>query len=215
MRSPFFPQLVRRAEYSVKQNGRYYEYGHYKQEIREDCLGRCVYCDSHENEVGGVECMEMDHFRPKKYPVHEHLVNDPRNLVWACRGCNRLKTSTWPALGLDVLIVNGEGFIDPFVDRLSDYFEIKADGELVPLKPAAHYLVTILALNRVSKRRIREMRLFAIMFTNEVDDKIQKMERILSGELSAEQRDDGKKVLEWLLHMKRDIISRLLDFNLL
>jgi 5-methylcytosine-specific restriction endonuclease McrA len=89
----FFPRLQRRSNYSVKRTGDFYEYSHYKQEIREDCLGRCVYCDSHENEVGGHECMELDHFKPKKYDEHKHLINHPSNLVWSCRGCNRLKTS--------------------------------------------------------------------------------------------------------------------------
>src|SRR5215212_6748366 len=107
----FFPNLLRRIQYTAKKNGQFYEYRYYKQEVREDCLGRCIYCDSHENEVGGVECMELDHFRPKKYDEYKHLVNDPRNLVWTCRGCNRLKTSVWPALGLDGLIRNHEGFI--------------------------------------------------------------------------------------------------------
>lgn len=48
----FFPLLKRREQYSVKRDGKYYaDYSRYKEEIRVDCLGRCVYCDTHENEL--------------------------------------------------------------------------------------------------------------------------------------------------------------------
>jgi 5-methylcytosine-specific restriction endonuclease McrA len=78
----FFPRLSRRGEYRRTRSGGYYaDYSEYKQEIREDCLGRCVYCDTHENETGGAESMELDHFRPKKYPEYANLINNPHNLV--------------------------------------------------------------------------------------------------------------------------------------
>ena len=52
----FFPNLRRREQYRTNSNGEYYaNYQEYKQEIRKDCLGRCVYCDLHENELGGNE----------------------------------------------------------------------------------------------------------------------------------------------------------------
>ena len=124
----FFPKLARRKEYSTKHDGSYYEYTHYRQEIRQDSLGRCVYCDSHENEIGGQETMELDHFRPRKYRLHYHLVNDPTNLVWSCRGCNNLKRDHWPALGTDSSIRDNEGFVDPFYDNRADFFRVESDG---------------------------------------------------------------------------------------
>src|SRR5438093_993552 len=109
----FFPGLTRRATYARKDDGSYYRYERYRQEIREDCQLRCVYCDIHENECGGIESMHVDHFRPR---VHfATLANDPNNLVWTCPGCNRLKSDNWPALGTEESYVGDEGFIDPFV----------------------------------------------------------------------------------------------------
>ena len=94
----FFPKLNRRDNYKTKQNGEYYaSYSEYRQEIREDCLGRCVYCDIHENENGGKENMQLDHFRPnEKYDDYQYI-NHPNNLHWSCGGCNRLKTDEWPS----------------------------------------------------------------------------------------------------------------------
>ncbi len=67
----FFPLLKRRKQYKTKRDGNYYaNYNEYRQEIREDCLGRCVYCDRHENEIGGSESMKLDHFRPEKHFTH-------------------------------------------------------------------------------------------------------------------------------------------------
>ena len=66
----FFPKLRRRKQYRTNRDGEYYaNYQEYKQEIRQDCLGRCVYCDCHENELSGQTGMDIDHFRPKaKFP---------------------------------------------------------------------------------------------------------------------------------------------------
>ena len=114
----FFPTLSRRCEYSKTRSGGYYaDYDRYRQEIREDCLGRCVYCDTHENETGGSESMELDHFRPQIYSEFAQLSNDPHNLLWACRGCNRLKWHHWPALGTEGTVNGEEGFIDPFKEN--------------------------------------------------------------------------------------------------
>lgn len=158
--SLFFPLLSRRKQYTKTRNGRYYaDYTMYKQEIREDCLGRCVYCDSHENETGGAESMDLDHFRPKKYAEFAHLTNDPHNLLWACRGCNRLKGPHWPALGTPHTAKGKEGFIDPFAHNRLDYLKVLLSGDLVAIKPPADYQIKLLSLNRPSKTRLRELRL--------------------------------------------------------
>ena len=111
--SLFFPMLRRRKQYRTKRDGEHFaDYHRYRQEIREDCLGRCVYCDLHEHEFSGQKSMQLDHFRPEvKFP---YLANDPHNLVWACGPCNRGKWNRWPALETDDTFVDDEGFIDPF-----------------------------------------------------------------------------------------------------
>jgi len=155
----FFPVLKRRAAYATKQDGSYYYYTHYRGEIAEDCQGRCVYCDAHEDEVGGRECMELDHFRPFSLAEFAHLGHDPFNLHHACGRCNRLKSNHWPAAGTPHTWVEDFGFIDPFVHKPSEFFEVKEDGELRALKPPAGYLIRLLALNRPYLKVLRRRRI--------------------------------------------------------
>jgi len=152
----YFPKLKRRSNYSS-----FRKYNEYRQEIREDCCGRCVYCDAHENEIGGVESMTLDHFRPKD--KYKHLTHDPSNLVWACHICNQLKGNLWPAYGHDnghyeVTFINEKGFIDPFSEDIADFMELSPDGQLKALKDPALYIISFLKLNRIGVRKIRENR---------------------------------------------------------
>src|SRR6266487_2045748 len=103
----YFPRLRRRATYSA-----FRKYNEYRQEIRIDCQGRCVYCDAHENEIGGIEFMTLDHFKPKD--KYTHLKNKPANLLWSCYICNHSKGSLWPAYGTLLNMISGNGFVDPF-----------------------------------------------------------------------------------------------------
>ncbi len=146
-----FPKLERRLKYPSRSS-----YRAYRQEIREDCLGRCVYCDAHENEIGGREVMTLDHFRPREH--YKWLVNAPNNLVWCCTKCNELKGSKWPALGTSDTVSGNDGFIDPFAEDRNNYFEVKIDGRLEPLKVPAQYLIRLLSLNRSGLQLIRRRR---------------------------------------------------------
>ena len=209
----FFPKLRRRESYSVKSNSSYYDYGHYREEIRQDSVGRCVYCDTHENEIGGQEAMELDHFRPKKYPEHSHLVDDPNNLVWSCRGCNRLKGVHWPALGTDSVVLNDEGFLDPFSDDRRDYFLVRQDGELVPLKAPAQYMVVLLALNRPSRQRLRES-CSCPRAIQEIHRLAGSFEELLSTELTGYERALLEQVFVTLHSIASAIPHKFLDFSL-
>lgn len=211
--SLFFPRLRRRLQYSTKRKGEYYNYSRYKQEIREDCLGRCVYCDAHENEAGGPESMELDHFRPKKYKEFEHLVNDPNNLVLSCGPCNRLKHDHWPALGTSSSVIGNEGFIDPFEENRQDYFQVMEDGQIVALKPPARYMIECLVLNRATVRRIRERRHLKRELIERLGIEISKIERILRTSLPEEIRVELEEHLESLRREKHDQ-ELLLDFSL-
>ena len=66
LNSGFYPKITRRSTYSCKKNGENYNYGHYRQEIRQDCLERCVYCDILENECGGEELNGIGPFSSAK-----------------------------------------------------------------------------------------------------------------------------------------------------
>ena len=202
----FFPALQRRKQYRLTRTGEYYaDYGEYKQEIREDCLGRCVYCDCHENELGGPESMNLDHFRPRKH--FEHLANNPYNLVWACTGCNRFKLDHWPALESNDTVSGEEGFIDPFTEERIDYFEIHQDGELIPLKPPAAYVISLLMLNRPIPKRQRRSRYQSYELLSKLTVVIAKLEQVTN--LSDEQ----KSSLE-LMRASRAMFQERLDFSL-
>lgn len=207
-KSLFFPILKRRSQYRTKKNGDYYaDYKEYKQEVREDCLGRCVYCDSHENELGGPSSMNLDHFRPKKYAQFRHLVNDPHNLVWACGACNRGKSDHWPALGTDGTVVGDEGFIDPFAENRHDYFEVSSNGKLVALKPPAKYMIALLALNRPHAKIKRKLRSQAYTLIPKLDERISELEQ--QAGLTAQQQQELV-----LLRQSRAGLQKCLDFRL-
>jgi len=150
-RTLYFPKLKRRAKYSI-----FTSYRQYRQEIREDCQGRCVYCDVHENEIGGQEFMTLDHFRPKdKYTGLQH---DPTNLLWSCTICNSSKANCWPAYGSTKTHVKRRGFVDPFSEDLHGYFDVAADGSLIALKHPSTFMINRLKLNRTGAKRVRAKR---------------------------------------------------------
>src|SRR5690242_16193619 len=116
----FFPRIQRRSTYSTQT-----EYSAYKEEIRIDCHGRCVYCDQHENEIG-QQRFTLDHFRPKsRFPS---LTHKPTNLLYACHTCNNNKDRVWITGKDQQTFVGDKGFVDPFdCDRL-EYFGVLSDG---------------------------------------------------------------------------------------
>jgi len=215
--SLFFPRLSRRKQYTKTRNGRYYaDYTMYKQEIREDCLGRCVYCDSHENETGGAESMDLDHFRPKKYAEFAHLTNDPHNLVWACRGCNRFKGSHWPAIGTEGTVKGEEGFIDPFAENRLDYFQVFPGGKVDSIKPPGNYIIKLLALNRFSRKRLRELRIIKESWIKEFQKEIKKLQHLVQIEkrLSSEAKAAFSKHIHRLNEKAEKLSVVFFDFIL-
>lgn len=160
----FFPPLKRRAKYTAKKNGGTYAYRyfreHFQNEIAEDCVCRCVYCDSHEDEMGGREQMQIDHFRPYTRAGFDHLEDSPENFHHACVRCNSLKSDKWPSKSPTEPHDGTVGFIDPFSDDRRRYFKVADDGELLPLRPPALYLIRVLALNR---RHLKLLRLRRIL----------------------------------------------------
>ncbi len=141
----FFAPLERRSKYSIKPSGEFYSYEYYREnfrhEIAEDCGERCVYCDCHENEMGGRESMELDHFRPWSRPEFEQLKNDPTNFHYACGRCNRLKSANWPSTKQNECHDGTVGFIDPFANDRRRYFGVNADGTLICHQPPAVYML--------------------------------------------------------------------------
>jgi len=158
MSKPFFPALVR-SKYTSKQDGSWYVYSHYEQEIKSDCLDRCVYCDAHIQEIGH-EGFQLDHFRPQE--LFPHLKNSPDNLVIGCPKCNRWKSSHWP---IDVnsahSYIGNVGFIDPFGHNRLSFFRIEDNGVLQPLQGPSEYIIRLLNLNRSSRIIVRRNRILS------------------------------------------------------
>ena len=166
----FFPLLERQKNYPCKEDGSHYGYAYYKDHIAADCQQRCVYCDVLEEEVGGPEAMQLDHFRPESLPEFQHLVNDPLNIHYGCGRCNRWKSNNWPALGTPHTHNGTEGFVDPFaVDRLK-YFSIERDGRIKPTAPPAPYMIRLLHLDREFLRKLRYKRILMAQVEKRVAD---------------------------------------------
>lgn len=147
----FYPILHRRAEYTKGSN-----YTDYREEISEDCQHRCVYCDIHENVLGGYESMQLDHFYPQsRYPDR---INDPLNLVWVCGRCNLLKRADWYDIDYKEIHTAAKGYLDPFAVNRTQFFLVKETGEIKSISGPAEYMIKRLKLNRSFLTRARRAR---------------------------------------------------------
>ena len=195
----FFPMPVRKGEYPRKGDGAHYGYAYYRTHIAIDCHRRCVYCDSTEDEAGGAEAMQIDHFRPESFPEFEHLINDPLNLHYSCGRCNLWKSNNWPARGTPHTHNGTDGFVDPFSEDRLNYFEIKSDGQIEPLQPPAKYIIGLLNLKREYLRKLREKRLLLAEFKRRRE--VYKIE--LQAALDAGHPADPLKAMEILSAWER------------
>ena len=197
---PFFPLLKRRAEYSTKGKGQFYGYRYfrenYQHEIAEDCLCRCVYCDSHETEMGGRQQMQIDHFRPYTRTGFENLEDDPYNFHHACGRCNLLKSDKWPSTHPTNPHDGVVGFVDPFADDRRLYFIVESDGELRPLRPPAKYLIRVLALNRPHLKLLRLRRIYQMQLRIFFANNVARWEEAARGKGEMTKEDLAKELLE-------------------
>ena len=187
----FFPLLVRHGGYPRKNDGSHYGYAHYRALIAADCQQRCVYCDAKEDEVGGAETMQIDHFRPESFPEFEHLINDPLNLHYACARCNLWKSNNWPARGTPHTHDGTDGFVDPFVEDRLNYFAVKPDGQIEPIRSPASYIVGLLHLKREFLRKVREKRMLMV----ELRALRTKLKAELQADLEAGRQTDPERML--------------------
>lgn len=101
-------------------------YGVYQACLRLEHDYRCVYCLSHEREVGPVSpCggFEIEHYKPDAlFPL---LRCTFANLFWACELCNRAKGDTWPS---DQEVELGYRFLDPLIDNWTKHLRVKGDS---------------------------------------------------------------------------------------
>jgi hypothetical protein len=196
----FFRLLVRRDKYSRPSDVEHYAYAYYRanyhHEIAEDCADRCVYCDAHEDDVGGREAMQIDHFRPHGLPAFEHLKDVPENFHHSCARCNNWKRAKWPSTDPTASHDGLVGFIDPFADDRSLYFEVLHDGELRALHPVGNYLIKLLALNRPFLRLLRLRRLLRAQLEDFAQSRLDEWEAAARGEGTITREQIAKEVLK-------------------
>lgn len=203
----FFPRVRRRDIYPQRKYRTvdFYVYTRYRRETREDCARSCYYCDRHEDEVGGEEEFELDHFRPYSFPEFKDLENDPRNLVWSCHKCNNLKLGKWPARGSTASHISGKGFIDRFgSDDPVDYFSVNDDGKIVALKPPAQYIINELRLDRDGLTLQRRARIHTVERIRRVLASLDEIKRVL-------QEDSLPPQIVQLLQAQCSEIVRFID----
>lgn len=195
----FFPTLTRQAYYP-----NYGHYSAYKDYVREDSQYRCVYCDVHENELNRdintrYEKMSIDHFRPKS--LYPHLERNPHNLVLACQDCNHNKQDDFPAFGRpDGNSVDGvAGYVDPFGVNRNNYFEINHEGELIAKQHPADYMIRVLILNGVYKKKVRKRRIQLMENCELLDEffksEIDKLENMISNANEDQKKAMNEKLL--------------------
>lgn len=134
------------------------DYHLYRPCLRNDFGFRCVYCQSHEAEVGpGLPYggFDVEHHKPKQ--KFRALTSRYDNLLWACRTCNGAKRDTWPSPKEEA---QGYRFVDPSRERLSDHIELRGT-QLIALTRPGEFTIDELELNLGVhvQRRARRLRL--------------------------------------------------------
>lgn len=158
----YYPVLNRRSRYTLGT-----KYTDYRGEICEDCQHRCVYCDIHENVLGGYDSMQLDHFYPKsRFPERIH---DPLNLVWVCNRCNLLKGADWHEIDRVTIHTTKVGYLDPFAVDRTQFFLIEQTGDIKPVSGPAEYIIKRLKLNRSFLIRARRSRRLVHEFIEKVE----------------------------------------------
>lgn len=183
MNNLYFPPLKRKEiGLYYKKEGEFYEtYNCQKNydNVAEDCLHRCVYCDVHVDECGG-EKFSLDHFRPRNIfggKFDGILKIHPFNLHLSCQKCNVLKSDDWKGC---VDTQDGEtylskrGYVDRFQVNATDYINVNSEGKIISVNTSgpAEYMIGKLLLNRTNRVYTRKLR--------EVTIKAQRLKEILS-----------------------------------
>ena len=123
----------------------YSTYGKYKPHLRDEFVGRCVYCRAHEGPRYAYDEYGIDHYRPKSLPQFKHLACAYSNLFYCCPACNRRKGRYWPADGKEAT-----EFIPNPCDHVMFEHMVFRDGEVISKTEAGRKACELLGLNHES-----------------------------------------------------------------
>jgi len=174
--------------------------------LRRDFLERCAYCERTEEYLGGEEAFEVEHFKPKsKFP---DLICAYHNLFYACGGCNRHKSETWPC---EDQIARGERFADPCEeDPYVYHLRELEDGTIKGLTACGIYSNRHIRLDRRDLRKWRLLRSEARRDLPELTAITRLLEQVVSSS-AGPARD---KAAERLAALRRRIEESRLRFSI-
>jgi HNH endonuclease len=162
------------------------EYSDWKHILAEEGFHQCVYCALHDATFGERN-FHVEHYKPKSNYRFKHLVNDIRNLFYACPICNVFKGNSWPRAPKKDHSV--EAFPNPSTCDYSDLFGIdRGTKEIRGKFIASKYLITRLHLNRA--QLITERRIF---YADETKSELVKISRSLFSQLREKAEQGDKK----------------------
>ena len=129
-------------------------YRDWKEILAKEGFHQCVYCAIPEASFGGIRNFHVEHYKPKS--KFKHLMNDIRNLFYACSVCNTFKGNDWSEPLDDH---STPSYPDPSRVDYSDLFSINWESGVVEGRYiASKYVVEKSYLNRnqlILERRSR------------------------------------------------------------
>jgi hypothetical protein len=126
-------------------------YKEYRQALRRDFFFTCAYCTISESEATAIR-FTIDHYEPRH--ARPDLVNEYTNLMYACDVCNQRKGNRNPPPGARA---KGVRFFRPDKDVYSDHF-VCSGIRLESKTNIGHYSIEAIDLNRLSLRKLRDIR---------------------------------------------------------
>lgn len=127
------------------------KYGDYRRYLRADFVYSCAYCSMSEAEAQAIR-FTIDHYEPQA--SRPDLKDDYINLMYCCDECNTRKGDRSPP---DIARAAGFRFFRPDNDNFDEHFE-RSGVRLDPKSATGDYSIQALDLNRLSLRRLRDMR---------------------------------------------------------
>ncbi len=134
------------------------KYSDWKPILAEEGFHQCVYCAISEAQFGGSRNFHVEHYKPKARPEYKHLINDIRNLFYACAICNTFKGADWPS-DPDAEF-SKPAYPDPSSICYEELFLREDCGVINGKYTAAKYMIEKLYLNRpqlILERRLAKV----------------------------------------------------------